>query len=276
MKKKRMNILWAGVCLLALSACEKDLPVYETEGAWLNFVYYDYNGDQVTATENVEETMCESHYSFVLQSATKGEEIQQDTFWIEVSTMGFLSDQNRTVELQQIATGENDAVPGVHYVAFNDPQLLAKSYVPAGQNATRVPIVVMRDASLADHDVTLQFTFKDNGIFKPGYEAFATHTLYISDKLAKPGLWDTYYCDYNFGTYTPAKHELMIEWTGNAWDDAYLEELFGGDSGYVTYLGQWFQRKLAEENAAREAQGLDIYREPDGSPVSFEPLSWGY
>ena len=67
-----MNILWAGVCLLALSACEKDLPVYETEGAWLNFVYYDYNGDQVTATENVEETMCESHYSFVLQSATKG------------------------------------------------------------------------------------------------------------------------------------------------------------------------------------------------------------
>ena len=272
--KRFMHIALACACLPAITSCEKDLTPTVIEDARLNFTYYDYQNEEITNSESVKDEMKETSYSFALKSASLGEELQSDTVWFEVSTMGRLSDQNRPVELQQITTGENDAVPGVHYVPFDNAGLLSKSFVPAYSNRTQVPIVVLRDASLDEHNVALQFTFKDNGYFQPGYEAFATHTLIISTHLAKPVNWDTYYFDYSFGLYTELKHELMITWTGNNWDEAYLDELNSGDPGYINYLSQWFIEKLAEENQRRQEQGLDIHREPDGSPVSFEPIPW--
>ena len=267
--KTKLGIFLAGCCLLAFTACEKDLQPYNTPGAWLNFAFRESSGELITSSEGLYDDIYNTYYSFALQSAKAGVDITQDTVWIEVTTMGFLSDQNRTVELEQVATGEEDAVPGVHYVAFDDPSLLAKSYVPAGQNIASVPIVVLRDASLDEHDVVLKIAVKDNGVFKPGYEEFSTRTLHISSQLAKPGNWDVT-MDFLFGAYTPAKHALMIEWTGELWDDAYVEELNNGDYGYMEYLGQWMKDKLAEENQKRLDAGMDIYREPDGTPVSFE------
>ena len=58
------------------------------------------------------------------------------------------------------------------------------------------------------------------------------------------------------------------------WLEDYLDELFAGDSNYVTYLSQWFIEKLEEENQKRLDAGLDIYREPNGEPVSFDPEPW--
>lgn len=270
---KKLSIFAGLLLILGLTAsCEKDLVPYDTPDAWLNFAYYDYNNELVTDAYAFEETMAETHYSFVIRSSAIGEDLQRDTVWFEVTTMGFLSAQNRPVEFQQIATGENDAVPGVHYVAFDDPSLLAKSYVPGNQNQALVPIVVLRDGSLDQNDVVLQFTFKENGYFKPGYDEFIVHTLYISNHLAQPSKWSSYYCDYYFGTYGQMKHQLMMEWTGNAWDDAYLDELFSGDNEYLNYLGRWFSEKLDEENQKRQEQGEDIYREDDGTPVSFDPV----
>lgn len=272
MKKRTIKYVLAALTLLPLAtSCEKDLPKYSTPDAWLNFVYYDNSGEQVILTEDLEEIegITNTYYSFVMSSISEGKELTEDTVWVEVATMGFLSEENRTVELEQIATDGNDAVPGVHYVAFNDPQLLAKSYVPGGTNTALIPIVVLRDASLEEKDAVLRFTIKDNGIFKPGYEAMSIQTLYISGRLNQPSKWSTYNCDYYFGTYGPKKHELMIEWTGKNWDDDYLDELFGGDSGYIDYLAHWFKEKLKEENQKRIEEGLDVYREDDGTEVEF-------
>lgn len=272
MKNKNIKCILAALTALPMIAsCEKDLPTYNTQDAWLNFVYYDYNNEPIIKTEDLEdiEGITNNYYSFVMASISKDEELTEDTVWIEVSTMGFLSDQNRTVELEQIATEENDAVPGVHYIAFNDPQLLSKSYVPAGANSAYIPIVVLRDASLEEKDVVLRFTIKDNGIFKPGYQAMSVQTLYISGRLSQPSKWSAYYCDYYFGTYGPKKHELMIEWTGKNWDDDYLDEFFGGDPGYVDYIAHWFKVKLEEENQKRIEAGLGKYTEDDGTIIEF-------
>ena len=81
-------------------------------------------------------------------------------------------------------------------------------------------------------------------------------------------MWEEYYLGY----WGPVKHQLMIEWTGEAWDDAYLEELYNGDSGYVDYMISWFAQRLEEENAAREAAGEEPYTEEDGTPVDFTPI----
>lgn len=129
----------------------------------------------------------------------------------------------------------------MHYVAFTNEELKAKYYmIPARKTGTKIPIVVKKDPSLNSGDVILQFTFKDNGYFKPGYDGLTTRTLSISSKLTKPSVWEESYCDYTFGLYGPEKHRLMIEWTGEKWDDEYIKELMDGDSAYVNYLAGWF------------------------------------
>lgn len=266
--------------IILAASCEKELEPYHSTDTWLNFRFYDTSNEEVLSNPNI--YMTQYNYSFAMQSSLAGKEIDKDTVWFEVGTMGFLSDANRTVELQQVQIDTvTNAVPGVHYIPFDDPSLLAKSYVPAGQNTARIPVVLLRDASLAKKDVVLKITFKENSFFKAGYQDMAYRTLYVSDRLNKPANWDLYYMDYTFGTYGQKKHELMIAWTGKAWDDAYLKELSNGDRAYMDFLDQWFQEKLAKENEKRQEQGLDVYREADakgnpdkGEPVSFKPLSW--
>ena len=182
--KQLINILTGCIFLWGMSSCEKDLPVYETPDCWLNFVYYSYDGS-VLGTEEVTDEMRYASYSFVYV----GDEVEVDTVWFEVSTMGFVSDEDRPLELEQILTGKNDAKADVHYVAFTNEELKAKYMIPARKTGTKIPVVVKRDPSLSNGDVTLQFTFKDNGYFKPGYDGLTTRTLSISSKLTKPSVW---------------------------------------------------------------------------------------
>lgn len=170
--KQLINILTGSLFLFGMSSCEKDLPVYETPDCWLNFVYYSSYDGSVLGTEEVTDEMRYASYSFVYV----GEEVEVDTVWFEISTMGFVSDEDRPLELEQIQMG-NDAKADVYYVAFTNEELKAKYMIPARKTGTKIPVVVKRDPSLSNGDVTLQFTFKDNGYFKPGYDGLTTRTL---------------------------------------------------------------------------------------------------
>ena len=265
---KKLNQIWIGCMLLLLAAsCEQNLEPYSNADCWLNFVFYDNSGDPVTSAE-VDDAMKQSTYSFVTASVAAGEELTTGVVEVEVSTMGFLSDKDRPVTLKQVLTGNNDAVPGVHYVAFDDPAFVDKCYVPANQNKAVIPITLLRDGSLKDGDVTLKFTISENEYFKPGYAAMVERTLYISDLLSQPSNWPVDYV----GNYGPLKHQLLMEWTGEAWDEAYITELLSGDKGYLTYLTRWLNEKLAEENKKRLEQGLGVYQESEedgGEIITF-------
>ncbi len=263
--KKISHIIFLVMLLFTTSACEKDLPLYSTSDCRLNFVYYYYNGELVPSA-SVTDAMRTQSYSFFLNSASAGEDLTSDTVWFEVTTMGFLSDKDRPISLKQITVeGENNAVAGKHFVAFDDPSYMSKCYVAANQNKTMLPIVLLRDPSLKEKEVVLKFEFAENDYFKPGYTGLTERSIIITDQLSKPSNWRT---DY-FGTYGPVKHQLMIEWTQKAWDESYIDELLNGDKGYISYLSRWFREKLAEENSKRQEQGLDVYKEADGTPVYF-------
>ncbi len=277
---KSINKIIFGMLFLGLSACEKDLPVYETSVCQLNFVYGTQEGLQ---TDEVTDDMRMLSHSFILNS---GEGVMVDTVWVRVRTMGYLADQDRPFELIQLPTDGNDAVAGTHYVAFDDPDLQSFYMIPAGQAEVLAPIVVLRDPSLEESgDVTLKFTFQENDYFKLGYPEFSTYSLVISDQLTKPSMWGSCSLDYYFGTYGAVKHELMIKWMDQSWDDAYIEtlfeELYAGfwlpkDEAYLSYLGDWFAEKLQEENEERLADPEigDVWREANGEPVDFTPLSY--
>ncbi len=262
---KTLNQIWIySVLVLLVSSCEKDLKPYDDTDSWLNFAFYNNYNDLVTS-EEVSDEMKQTTYSFVTASVAAGEELQKGVVEFEVFTMGFLSDKDRPVKLKQILTGANDAIPGVHYVAFDSPEFMDKCYIPANQNKAMISITLLRDASLKNGDVTLKFAIAENEYFNPGYADMIERTLYISDLLSQPGNWPT----TNVGNYGPLKHQLLMEWTGDSWDEAYIDDLLTGDKGYLTYLTRWLKEKLEEENAKRLEQGLDVYKEEDGEIITF-------
>jgi hypothetical protein len=265
--------LWVG-CLLLLwggSSCENDLPLYDTPDCWLNFEYLNNSGTVVYDSANITTAMRESSYSFVYVGA----DVMVDTVWFKVTTMGFPSDRDRPLALMQIMPGAEDtttmaAVSGEHYAAFDSPEMAPYYKMPAGAVETRIPIVMKRAASLADGDVTLKFTFKENEHFKPGYVHMIERTLFISNMLAEPENWSSSGAGSFFGAYGPVKHQFLMDITGQKWDVPYLEELFeASDTDYFVFLGNEYRKKLNELNDERAAEGLDPLQEADGTLVEI-------
>ena len=240
--------------LCILSGCEKALPVYDYSRNSLNF--------DVELDDETNEAV-EKNYSFIYS----GEDIHKDTLWFKVNTQGFLTDNNRSFELQQINSGEtiSDAIPGIHYIAFDNAELQSKYYyIPANTNTQKFPVIVIRDASLKNEDVALYFQLKPNDNFDQGIIAYRTVKLIISDNYKKPAGWSEYY----FGTYGPVKHKFMIDETGLRWDDEFCSSL--NDFGYIQYLTMTLYQRLKVVNAERKKQGLEVLKETDGREVKFD------
>ena len=179
---------------MMFASCENDLEPYSDPDCRLNFIYYDYFGDQMT-TENIEESYDDDSYSTSSYSFVYAGNPERDTLWFKVGVSGFLSDQPRSFALEQVAVPDtvDNAEPGVHYVAFNDPSLSALYTVPANADTLSVPVVLLRDPSLDEKDVVIRFTFADNGNFQAGIPEMSTRTVYITARIAQPSMWAEYY-----------------------------------------------------------------------------------
>lgn len=246
---KIFHFLSALALAFAFAGCEQDLPTYSDSQARLNFDYTQYPGGRV-------------NYSFVFNSSK-----QRDTVWIQLNTMGFLSDEDRPFELQQIESGDHDAVPGKHYVAFDDESVKKYMFVPAHQNYARVPIIVLRDASLNDATYTLNISVKPNDFFQTGYFAESSMTVNITNQLSKPTAWQSA-MNWYFGQWGPVKHQFMIDVTGKKWDDAFINQI-QGDFDLVNYYISKLDKALNAENQRRAAAGLPYLQEADGTLVAF-------
>ncbi|MDR2130057.1 MAG: DUF4843 domain-containing protein [Odoribacteraceae bacterium] len=259
----KMLYYFIGTAAIALfTSCEKELEVYHA-GAGLNF-YYATPGDTLVS------------YSFVYGPATT----TRDTVWLEVETIGRLSNTERPVVIEQLLTGTGDALPGVHYVPFDDASLRAAYTVPARQARARVPVILKRDASLQAQQVTLLARVAPTGEFpliNPGRNRVK---ILFSDQIEKPASWNESAYLFPFGVYGPAKHRFMIEQTGEKWDDAYFNNVLGltkeapyynqnYDNAYCDYLVGVLRRALQAHNAERQARGEDVLKEADDTPVSF-------
>lgn len=232
---KRIYDLIVGACLLLplFTACEKDLPVYDNSQCWLKF---DYERDADSLI----------NYSFAYGPS----DVMVDTIKIKVKLMGNPEDYDRPITLEQVMTGENDAVVGEHYVPFDDSELMQKYYfIPKNAIQAEVPIVLKRSASLKNANYTLKITFKSTDVFAVGSKERSIYRIVIADQLVKPNGWNST-INYFFGTYSQAKHQFLIDTTGKKWDDDYLAgELQGyvsGDQNYIFWLNQQLRAALEE------------------------------
>jgi hypothetical protein len=206
-------------------------------------------------------------YSFFFEP----EDITQHTLWVTMKTEGFVRDYPRAVTLKQepAIDGNEDAVPGVHYVPFDDPQVKAQYVIPAGAATASFPIILLRDASLQESVRTLRIVLEENEHFLLSINPLKLHrNVVFADKLIMPEMWRSSTVIFYFGTYGEAKHRFMIEATGQPVDNDWFKKNFSADQYdyyYLMFLRGWFQEKLDERNA-REGSPL---KEADGTIVTF-------
>ncbi|HEY9550967.1 MAG TPA: DUF4843 domain-containing protein [Prevotella sp.] len=240
---------------ILLSSCEQKLPLYEDNQARLSFLYAN-RADSLAS------------YSFVYNK-----QLTQDTVWFTVNTIGFIATEDRPLELTQIPTGQDDAVPGKHYLAFNTPSLAPFYTIKSGSTSARIPIVVLKDPSLNEKDFRIRVEIKNNGIFMPGYTEFSYKLLTISNRLVKPSNWQGL-MNYIFGNYGTVKHQFMIDNSDKKWDEEYLYELgvhnYSADQGFLQFWANKFQKLLNEFNAQQQQQGKQPLSEADGTLVQFQ------
>src|SRR5690606_15583252 len=86
-----------------------------------------------------------------------------DTVFFDIYTMGHLSDRDRPFKIkQEQVKNANNAIANVHYKSFDNSDALAQYVIKAGTSHSRVPIVLLRDASLRERAYVLKFVLEEN------------------------------------------------------------------------------------------------------------------
>lgn len=202
-------------------------------------LYSDINRIQLNDTATL-------NYTFVYEPAAT----IRDTVYIQVNTIGNLAEYDREVKFVQVPeynytyqrdpqTGEvtdtivtekpNKAIPGVHYVAADDPELKKLWVVKANAATARIPVVLIRDASLELESFRLRLQLAESADFGLGETKAGAVTIVFSDRLERFYSWrtdNTVSPAYNsFGKYSTAKHQFMIDVIGEVIDENWYQAI---------------------------------------------------
>lgn len=259
MKLKSLKYYIAAVLLVSMLSCEKKFDTY-THGSGLNFVY-------VKATDTL------VNVPFVYSPNTA----LTDTVWLTLQTVGPVSDVDRSIALEQILTGTGDAIPGTHFIPFDDESIRSHYKVAANQIRASLPVILKRDPSLKTTVASLKIRIKANENFSFSYPGLSDVRIVFNDFLSQPDNWSRYTILLLTGDYGPVKHKWLIDNTTERWDDEYLASIgftpavpnSNFDIQYITYLQQELRKRLLIYNQELEASGKPVLKEADGRVVSF-------
>ena len=226
-------------------------------------------------------------YSFVWSDESK----KRDTVYLPVRVMGGPSDKDRHVMFEQVSeynvtyikdkwgyvtdsvvTERTDkAVADRHYVAFDNPEYQNLFIIPAGKVLSEIGIILLRDASLTKEKVRLRVRLKANGDFELGESKLLERTVAFSDMLEQPSNWVSRQMNLILGTYSKAKHRLMMEVVGGGTkiDEEWIEKASNSNS-FILYWRMKFIEALEKYNNDPENKdkGLAPMREDANDPNS--------
>jgi hypothetical protein len=234
------------------------------------------------------------------QSATfvfEPKNIVQDTAYIQVNTIGGITPYDRQVKFIQVIdysyTYKVDttthqiidsiatevpfrALPGVHYVDFNDKNMQSLMIVKANEATASIPVILLRDTSLATNTYRLHIQLEESHEFGLGEKIAREKTLVFSDHLERFDSWrvDSYLAPAFgwFGKYSVGKHQFMIDVLKQNIDDAWFKAASNNGSlrQFVTVLKQALSD--FNSNQANLASGKAPLREtssPTSAAVTF-------
>lgn len=200
------------------------------------------------------------NYTFIYQD----ESVKQDTVWFHLHTMGNVAEKDRPFCLEQIQIeGGDNAIPGIHYLAFDSPEMSKYYVIPKNSAYQLVPVVMLRDPSLSKTKVRLRFQIVANEHFQPGASRLIWREVDFTDKYSRPDTWMIAY----FGEYGDAKIEFMVQQSGLRWDDACFSAAL--QDGSLPFWGLKFKELLMERNRQAIDEGKPELEEEDGTKVEF-------
>jgi len=257
--KRLYYIILALGCTFTV-ACKKDQALLYTDIARVQFgpepsVYY-------STSRIYNDTLKNQSFAYL------GTNILTDTVYFDIYTMGLPSSKDRNFVLQQEqVSGAVNAAPGVHYKAFDNPEVSRHYVIKAGTAHRKVPVILFRDASLKTSQVTLKFRLVENGDFALGQPGLLWRKVVFTDKLIKPAAWSGSNESQFYGAYSEAKHRFMISATGQKWDQDFMSRLNGGITEPVQYWMSVVKSALAAYNAANPTK--PIIDEVTNQPIVF-------
>jgi hypothetical protein len=243
---KNLKYIFIATVLLLLYSCKEEYYLFNDIkrlqfGPDITRIY--------TPSYNLADTT--KSYTFFYESAVK----QQDTLFFDIYAIGGVSDKDRSFKLEQVAVpGAENAVAGKHYKAFNDASLASKYLIKAGTVNAKVPVVMLRDASLKTTTVTLKFQIVENENFSTGEPSNIWRKAIFTDRLSQPASWNST-INSLFGKYSVVKHNFMIEKTGQKWDNDFISAILT-DYALVTYWKGVVKVALIDYNANNPGKPL--------------------
>ena len=271
--KKTIYLL--GMLLATMSACNQDDDYPFRDVARVQFVGNSEQGPE------------DMIYSFIWLN----EGSQRDTVYIPLRVLGGPADHDRQLKLSQITEYEiqyktdnkgyvidtiktelpNKAVPGVHFVPFDSPEMQNILKVKANEVSDEVPVILLRDKSLKQDKMRLRVQLEATNDFLLGETTLLSRTIVFSDKLEQPKEWNESY----LGNYSVPKHELMIRVVGDRVDGQWLEKGNKDKSFFVYWRGKFVDElEKFNNDPANIASGKAPLREnPDdvNSPIVTFP-----
>lgn len=245
---KNFNYILIALICVCTQSCKKSGDFLYTDIARIQFgpeqrLYY-----QLSTTFND---------SLKLASfASLNSAIVVDTVYFDIYTTGNVADKDREFIIkQEQVNGQYNAVPGVHYKAFTDPDVAKNYVIKAGQAHSRVPIILLRDISLRTNSAVLKFNIVANDHFQPGQERLLSRKLIFTDRISKPDAWTASAATTYYGKYSEVKHRFMISSTGQNWDQNFLTMIIG-DVQLHQYWLSMVKSALAAYNKAHPSAPL--------------------
>lgn len=257
--KKILSYTGAILAAFAMTACtENQMEGYADDPAiyFLNGKTYEDDGTQGAATPSQKDSINQSFF-------VCSDDVEREVVYVFVKTQGKLADHDRPVKLVQTNTGAaNAAVAGIHYVAFDSPEVAPSMVVKAGMSYAKIPIILLRDKSLQTQEKRLELTVAQNECFRPGIDQYRNFVITTTDLAVKPARWDRGWRYYFGPTFGSVKFKFIINATGYTdWEN------LPSDYSYLKWLQSTVQQAFFDYNQAHPDEPL---KEADGTLVTFD------
>lgn len=178
---------------------------------------------------------------------TVKEGVTRDTVFVELQTMGVLADVPRPVSIVQSNTGQPGAArAGVHYVAFDDPEVKDRFVIAPGRTSVRIPVILIYDNSLKTSKVRLEMEIGTNEWFIPGTESDRHFLITTTAASEQPQDWEEGFY-WHFGDWSVQKMWFLVNYLGMT---SFIADDY--DWAYLGYLGSKAIVKLEEYNNSHD------------------------
>jgi len=140
--------------------------------------------------------------------------VERDTVYLIVSTMGLPVNYDRNISIKQVnATNPLAAVPNVHYIPFDSPEMTHLHKIHANKVTDSIPVILLNNPSLSLGQYRLELTIQTNEYFQPGVVEMQNLLLKTTAMGVKPVNWESSW-RVTFGDWGSVKMKLIIDATG--------------------------------------------------------------